>query len=413
MRTRNLTLMLAGLAMLGPFSIDTYLPSFPSIARDLQVDILLLQQSLSVYLFSFAFMMLFHGSLSDAFGRKPVILVALVVYAAASAAAIFAPDLHILLVCRALQGVSAGAGMVVGRAIVRDRLSGADAQRMLAQITIVFGLAPAIAPIIGGWLQNLFGWRAVFVFLTAVSILLLITSAMALPESLPPDARQPLHLRGTLRNYWRTLTHPRFMLMAAAVGFGFSGFGLYIAAAPDFIMNVLRLPETAFAWLFIPLIGGQMLGAYIVSRNSGGVSPARLIRNGYILMTCAAGLNLLYNALFPAQVPWAVLPLSLYSFGVALIIPSLTLKILDLFPHTRGLSASLQSFIQTLIFALIAAIAPVFFGHPLKLAGGLALALGCSLTCYMLSLHPTLIARQHAREKAQRVIQPSASGTIR
>src|SRR5690606_1563082 len=156
-----LTLLLAGLAMVGPFSIDTYLPSFPAIAHALAVDVTLVQQTLSVYLLAFSLMMLFHGTLSDTFGRRPVVLVALVVYICASFAAVWSPNLHWLLMCRALQGMSAGAGVVIGRAIVRDLLSGADAQRALAQVTMVFGIAPAVAPIIGGWLQSVFGWTSV------------------------------------------------------------------------------------------------------------------------------------------------------------------------------------------------------------------------------------------------------------
>ena len=145
---RLLTILLAGLAMVGPFSIDTYLPSFPAIAHDLQVDEVLVQQTLSVYLLSFSFMMLFHGTLSDSFGRRPVILIALVVYIAASVGAVWSPTLHWLLVFRGLQGMSAGAGVVIGRAIVRDRMAGADAQRALAPAEILASdLNAASAPV--------------------------------------------------------------------------------------------------------------------------------------------------------------------------------------------------------------------------------------------------------------------------
>jgi DHA1 family bicyclomycin/chloramphenicol resistance-like MFS transporter len=124
-----LTLMLAGLSMVGPLAIDTYLPSFPAIAQAFNASPLLIQQTLSMFLFCFAFMMLFYGTLSDSFGRRPVILISLVLYIAASIVAAMAPSIGVLLACRIVQGLAAGAGSVVGRAIVQDRFSGAAAQR--------------------------------------------------------------------------------------------------------------------------------------------------------------------------------------------------------------------------------------------------------------------------------------------
>ncbi len=380
--SHRLTLLLAGLAMLGPFSIDTYLPSFHAIAVSLRVDEVLVQQTLSVYLLAFSTMMLFHGTLSDTFGRRRIVLIALAVYIGASLAAVWSPNLHWLLVCRALQGMSAGAGVVIGRAIVRDLLAGADAQRAMAQITMVFGLAPAIAPIIGGWLQRVFDWPSVFAFLSAFGLLLWLSSYLGLPESLPPEARQPLHLRTIAGNYCRVLRSGRFLLMALAIGTGFAGFGLYIASAPYFVMTLLGLPETAFGWLFVPMVTGMITGAWVASRNAHRVVPGRMIRNGYLFMAAAVAANLLYNALLPPALPWMVLPLMLYNFGLSLLMPSLTLRIVDLFPALRGLASSLLSFVQTAVFGATAAIAPLFFGSGLRLAAGMAGAFLLSVSCY-------------------------------
>lgn len=380
-----LTLLLAGLAMVGPFSIDTYLPSFPAIAHALAVDATLVQQTLSVYLLAFSLMMLFHGTLSDTFGRRPVVLVSLVVYICASFAAAWSSSLEWLLVCRALQGMSAGAGVVIGRAIVRDLLSGADAQRALAQVTMVFGIAPAAAPIIGGWLQSVFGWTSVFVFLSLFGLVLFVAAYTSLPESLPREARQALHLRTILGNYAHVLRSSRFLLLAFALGAAFGGFGFYIAAAPHFVMELLRLPETAFGWLFVPMVVGMISGAWVASRTAHTVVPGRMIWHGYALMGTAVALNLLYHLVLPAALPWSVAPLLVYSFGLALVIPSITLRILDLFPAMRGLAASLQSFVQTAVFASVAAIAPLFFGSGLKLAAGMLIAFTISVLCYQAS----------------------------
>src|SRR5260221_441816 len=157
--------LLAGLAALAPFSIDTYLPSFPAVAASLNVGPLEIQQTLSVYLVAFALMTLFHGALSDSFGRRPVILTSLALFALASIGCALSASLPQLLAFRALQGLCAGAGIVVGRAMIRDVFAGPDAQRLMSTVTMIFVLAPAIAPVVGGWLQRFAGWQGVFAFL--------------------------------------------------------------------------------------------------------------------------------------------------------------------------------------------------------------------------------------------------------
>jgi len=379
---RALTVMLAGLAMLGPFCIDTYLPSFAAISRDFGVPAVYVQQTLSAYLLCFAGMMLFHGTLSDSFGRRPVIIVSLVVFTAASVGAALASNIGALILFRALQGLSAGAGTVVGRAMIRDRLSGAEAQKMMSDVTIVFAVAPAIAPILGGWLQLWFGWRSVFAFLAIVGLLLGLVCWRALPESLPACQRQAFHTRQILGNYWTALRHPQFLLLAFAMAFASIGFFVYIASAPHFVPEVLGLPATSYGWLFIPLVGGMVTGAIVAGRLAHRCEPVQLIRAGYGMMGTAALLNLGYNLLFPATVPWAVMPLFLYTFGVSLASPSTMVLTLSVFPAMRGLAASLQAFVQMLLFSIVAAVvAPLVGGDGLKLSMFLAGCIGSSIVC--------------------------------
>src|SRR5687768_2890447 len=176
--------MLAALATLGPFSIDAYLPAFAGIQASLSATPLEIQQTLSAYLFAFGLMFLFHGALSDSFGRRPVILVAIVIYTIASAAAALAGSVHALIVWRVVQGLSVGAGMVVGRAMIRDLYGPEDAQRLMSLVTLFFGLAPAIAPVIGGWLFTGLGWRSIFWFLALVGLTLVAVGWRFLPETL-------------------------------------------------------------------------------------------------------------------------------------------------------------------------------------------------------------------------------------
>ncbi|WP_051971582.1 multidrug effflux MFS transporter [Massilia sp. 9096] len=378
---RLLTVILACLGMVGALAIDTYLPSMPAIGRAFAVGPVAVQQTLSVFLFMFAFMMLFYGTLSDSFGRRPVILVALVVYTAASAGAACAPTFGWLLLCRALQGMSAGAGSVIGQAIVQDRFTGADAQRIMSHVMMVFGLAPAVAPILGGWLFVSFGWRATFVFLAIFGALMLVTCLRLLPESLPVDKRHAFHPGSIARNYVKVLGHPQFLLLSLSVGLAFGGLSLYIGSAANFIMDILHLPETAFAWMFIPLISGMVIGSAWGGKRATKMPAATLRAIGFGTMLLACVLNVGYTAWAGSDVtvPWAVLPLMVYTFGLAVAMPAIQVGALGLFPENRGLASSMLSFIQMMSFALVSGlVAPLLFGSAFKIACGVAIGLAAS-----------------------------------
>jgi len=190
--TRRMALLLAGLAMFGPFSIDTIFPAFPQLAQRLAVDEVAVQQTISVYLLFYGLMSLAHGPLSDAWGRKRVILGGLVVFVGASIGCALSTDLSTLLAFRALQGLSAGVGMIVGRAVIRDLYHGHDAQRLMSQVSMIFGIAPAIAPVIGGWILGWSHWSAIFWFLVAFGLVLFCAVWRWLPETHAPDARLAL-----------------------------------------------------------------------------------------------------------------------------------------------------------------------------------------------------------------------------
>lgn len=376
---RTLTLMLAGLAMLGPFAIDTYLPAFGKISSDLGVEDVLMQHTLSVYLLSFAVMSLFWGTLSDTFGRRPVIIASLLLFGVGSIGCALAPSYGWLLFFRGLQGCSAGAGRVVGQALVRDRYHGPEAQRLFANIAMVFSVAPAIAPIAGGYLSTYVGWRSIFVMLALFTAVLIFSSVRVLPETLPPSARQPMKLGTILRNYFTALRSLQFLLAIMSVGFAFSGFGLYIASAARFVMDILGLPETAFGWLFLPFIGGMVAGSMVSSRFAARVDAARMIWMGLGVMGIGAAMNLMYNLLFIAAVPWAVLPILIYGLGMSMALPGMTVVTLNTFPRMRGLASSLQSTVQMLIFALVSGfVAPLLYDTALGLAAG---TVGSALLC--------------------------------
>ncbi|WP_183425986.1 multidrug effflux MFS transporter [Luteimonas sp. RC10] len=367
---RLLTLLLAGLAMFGPFSIDTIFPAFPAIGADLGADAAAMQQTISVYLVAYALMSVVHGPLSDALGRRRVILGGLAVFVVASIGCALSTSLGALLTFRALQGLSAGVGLIVGRAVIRDVLHGDDAQRLMSQVSMIFGIAPAIAPVIGGWLLGWGRWPLIFWFLVAFSLVLLAVCWRRLPETHPVEARISLAPARLLRGYAAIAANRRFQRIAAAGAFNFSALFLYIASTPVFVIDVLRLNERQFGWFFIPMITGMMLGAWVSGRAAGRISGPRLANIGFACSGVAMVANLGYNLLVdqPA-VPWAVLPMMLNSFGIALVFPILTLAVLDMYPRQRGSASSLQAFVGLVLNAVAAGVlSPLVSPHPRALA---------------------------------------------
>ncbi|MBM3338914.1 MAG: multidrug effflux MFS transporter [Betaproteobacteria bacterium] len=347
-------LLLASLSAIGPFAIDTYLPAFEGISQSLQATPVQMQQSLSIYLIAFAAMNLFHGAISDAVGRKPVVLAGLVLFALSSIGCAMASSIEALLIFRFLQGLCAGVGMVISRAMVRDLFPPDDAQRMLSIVTIFFGVAPAIAPWIGGLVFVRWGWEAVFWFLAGLSIVLLILHATLLPESLQAQDRRSLAVAPLFKAYKTMASSPRFVLLCISSAMPFNGFFLYVLGAAQFLGVHLRLAPDQFYWLFLATVLGMMLGSAISSRLSGRFPPMRQVRVGLWISGLASVLNIALTMIFPAQVWMAIVPIALYTLGWALTVPAITVRAIDLYPSRRGMASSMQSFIGGVTNSLMA-----------------------------------------------------------
>ncbi|AMO24364.1 multidrug effflux MFS transporter [Ramlibacter solisilvae] len=355
-----LAFLLAVLGMLGPFSIDTYIPAFAGIAKALDATPVQMQQTLSAYLFGFAFMNLFHGALSDSFGRRPVVLTGIAIFTLASMGCALSQSIGQLVFFRGLQGLSTGAGIVVSRAVIRDMFPPAQAQKVMSQVTIYFGVAPAVAPIIGGWLFVHLDWHSIFWFLTGVGVVLWVANYRLLPETLHDTQRQAFNVRNLMRGYWQLGANPRFLLLALASGVPFNGMFLYVLSAPAFLGEHLRLAPTQYFWFFILTISGIMGGAWASGRAAGRITPRRQIRHGFEIMTVVSLLNVAANFLFEPHAGWALAPIAIFSFGWAFMVPVITLLVLDMAPERRGLASSLQAVIGSTANGVVAgAIAPL------------------------------------------------------
>ncbi len=359
-----LSLVVALLAMLAPFTIDTYLPSFPDIAKDLVATPLQMQQTMSLYLLGFALSTLVYGPLSDSFGRKRIAVVALLIYALSSIGCALALNIDQLILARIGQGLSASAGLVIGRAMIRDCYQGPQAQRVMASMMLIFAVAPAVAPVIGGLLHDLYGWRSVFWFLGGLGLLLALLLMLGSHETHPKERRQSIHPVVVGRAYISALVSPRFMGLAFTFALIFGGFFLYVAGAPHIIYDHLGLGVNDFWLLFVPLVGGVVGGSFTAGRLAGRLAPAQIVWGAFALMVGAGLLNLL-QAHFMAPAPFNVIaPAALYLMGMAIAMPNLSLMGMECFPQNRGMASAMQSFTQMGMAALVVGlIAPWVVPH--------------------------------------------------
>ena len=358
-----LAVLLALLGMLGPFSIDTYLPAFSGIARSLGATPAEMQQTLSAYLFGFAFMNLFHGALSDSLGRRPVVLWGIAVFTLASAGCAMSQSIGQLVFFRALQGLSTGAGIVVSRAVIRDMFAPAQAQKVMSQVTIYFGVAPAVAPLIGGWLFVHLDWQSIFWFLTLVGAALWAANYKLLPETLHLSHRQPFKVKHLMRGYLQLGSNPRFLLLALASGIPFNGMFLYVLSAPAFLGEHLQLAPPDFFWLFLLTIAGIMTGAWLSGRMAGRLPPKQQIRYGFSVMLLTSVVNVAANFVWVPQASWAMFPIALFAFCWALMVPVVMLLVLDLYPERRGMASSLQAFVGSTANGIVAGVVAPLVMH--------------------------------------------------
>lgn len=391
----RLAALLAMLGMFGPFAIDAMFPAFKAMAADLEASPWAMQQTISVYLIAYGLMSLVHGPIADALGRRPVVIAGVAMFTLASIGCALSTSIESLLFFRALQGFSTGAGQIVGRAIVRDLYSDAQAQKVMSLITMFFAIAPALAPIVGGIVFSAAGWHAVFWFLALYGAVLLMVCLRSLPETHPSARRQPLAIAPLGRRYAAMLIDWRFVLLVAASGFNFGAQFLYISSAPMFVEVHLALGTMGYSWFFVPMIIGMITGAALCNRMATRITPRRTMTIAYAVMAVAQLSNLGYNLVADGvEVPWAVLPILANAIGVAMAFPVLTLKSLDRFPDHRGAASSMQAFIWGGMTAAIAgSLSPTLSHSPLALSIGAATLVALGWLCWRCFVATTPLPR--------------------
>ncbi len=372
---------LAILASLAPFAIDTYLPGFHIIASDLLSTPSYVQQSLTFYLIPYTVMTLFHGAISDSIGRITTIKWGLALFFFASIGCALSTSIEELWFFRALQGIGGGAGNVVARAMVRDLYEGAQAQRVMATIQIIFGIAPAVAPIVGGFLLD-YEWQSIFIFLALYAGIAIFLSSRILPETMPLKDRLPFDLKSISKRYRIIFKDKEFIFLILSISANFSAFFLYVLASPIFLIDLLGFSEKQFAYLFVPTVCGMIIGSFIAKKTAGVISPSKVTRFGYFWMALITISNVVFCYFFDNNPIVNIGFIALYNIGMAAIMPIISIAALDCFPKARGTAASGQAFMQMLFSSAVAGvIVPICWFSTFGLSLGLFFILMFGLVC--------------------------------
>ncbi len=373
-----LTALLALLTGIGPLSVDMYLPSLPDIGHALGASTAQVQLTISSYLIGFAVGQMLYGPVSDRYGRKPVLIAALVVFGLATVACALANSIEMLIGARALQSLGGSGAIVIARAVVRDLYSGAAAGRELSRMGAVMALAPVIAPLMGGVLQTAFGWRANFVVLALFALTATAAVALLLPETLRSRGAGPLSLRTMACSYAIVARSGYFLAHMGLSALSFAGLFAWISASAFVLQNVYRLSPSAFSLVFAVGSGGYLVGTWVAARVVVPLGVACTLGIGS-LAVAAGGLAMVAALALGLSSAFAlVLPMSLYLAGMGMVLPQAAAGAMQPFPQRAGAASSLLGFVQQSSAAVCGALVGAALGQSAwPMALGVAIA-GCA-----------------------------------
>ncbi len=341
-----LSALLTALVAFQAVSTDLYLPALPAIVADLGSDVATIQLTLSLFLIGFGLGQILWGPLSDRFGRRSVLLVALCAYAALALACALAPGAWTLVVLRLLMGVAAAAGPALGRAVVRDLWPPAEAARVLARLAAAMAVAPMLGPVVGGLLTELSGWRANFVALALFGGASALAAAAILPETAPARDVGALAPRRLLESFRSVLAHPLFRAAVLGAGLSYGGIFVWISASSHVLVGQLGLPPRLFGLVFATSVLGYMAGSHLGGRIAGRLGLAGTLRAGALLALTAGACALLAPLAFGVGVPALLLPAFLVMATAGFVLPTSMALAMAPFPERAGLASGLLGALQ-------------------------------------------------------------------
>lgn len=353
---RQLLILLGLLTAFAPLTTDMYLPAFSAIAADLRAPMSSVQATVAVFLTGTALGQLIYGPLSDRMGRKLPLYGGLVLYVLASAGCALATHVDELLLMRGLQALGGSAGMVIARAVVSDRFDGPGTAKALSRMMLVMGVAPILAPLMGGQLLDLWGWRAIFWSMTGYGAMCLLLCFKGLPETLPPQRRHAISWGTRLAGFADLLRHRSFISQALTGGFAMAVMFAYIAGSPFVFIDLYGVAPSQYGWLFglnaFGLIAGSQWNARLLRRHA----PAWVLDRGLKVLVAATVALFVIDAWAPPVLAWRLVPLFVAVGSLGLIMPNSAALAMAGQGARAGVASSLLGFVQFVTFGVGAAV---------------------------------------------------------
>jgi DHA1 family bicyclomycin/chloramphenicol resistance-like MFS transporter len=407
---RGSFVVLGLLSTFGPISLDLYLPALPQLAAELEASTSAAQLTITACLIGLAVGQVIAGPLSDRYGRKRPLMVGLVAYALASLACAFAWSISVLLVLRLIQGLAGAAGIVIARAVARDLYEGRRLVVFFSRLVLVSGLAPVIAPVLGGQLNRVMTWRGIFGVLAGIGVMLVLAGLLGLRESLPPERRVTGGLADTLRGF-AVLIRDRFFLGVALAG-GLAGASMfaYIAGGTFVLQRIYGLSPQGFSLAFGLNSVGIMVAAQLSGRLTRRLSPLRVLAAG-LAVNLLGALCLLATVLLGVGLPFLLGSLFVMVSAIGLILPTSTALGLSNYPNRAGTASALLGLLQYLVGGLAAPLVGLAGENsavPLGLVAGSASAGACLVFAWLVV--PPLLARRRADALSQPAEPPLTQG---
>lgn len=381
-RKARFALILGGLTAFGPLSIDMYVPALPQLTTDLGATSAQAQLTLTAVLLGLGFGQLVAGPISDSVGRRKPLMTGLVIYIVASVLCALSGEVYALAALRFLQGFGAAAGMVIARASVRDLYSGVEVARFFSALMLVTGLAPILAPVIGGQVLTYTTWRGVFVVLTVFAIVLMTVAVFALPETKPREWRQPLRLGATFVTFGRLLSRPSFLGNALAAGLAMAAMFAYVSGSSFVLQGIYGLSPQTYGLVFGLNAVGLVAGGQINARLVGRVATESQLLVTALASASAAGALLVGAVLFGMPLPVILAALFVMISSLGFVMPNTTTIALSDQREVSGSASALLGVCQFVVGALAA---------PLVGLGGTGSALPMALVMFGVVLASTVV----------------------
>jgi DHA1 family bicyclomycin/chloramphenicol resistance-like MFS transporter len=356
MKHIGIVVILGTLMGFAPMAIDMYLPALPTLERHFEASPAEVQLTLAAFFIGFALGQAFYGPVADRFGRRPPLLFGLVLFFAASLACAFVDSIAVLIALRFAEAIGAAANVVIVRAMVRDLYEPRQAIKVYSLLTLVFGVAPVLAPLIGGAILVSFGWREIFIALAVFGFISLAATVLRLPESLPPGTSQPLRLGPVLRTYVHLLSQRHYLGCVFAGAFSLAGLFAYIAGSPFVVIELYGVAPEDYGWLFGANALGLVLAAQLNARLVRRRSPETLLLAGVAIQAFAGVLLAIQSETGTLDLYGVAVPLFAYVSGIGIVMPNATALAMAPYGRTAGAASAL---LGTLQFGLSAAAATI------------------------------------------------------